>query len=1009
LEPAHELRELEQAILREDAELEAPRAKRLVAPSQPLPPQPELPVTRAPTRQVRKTVTVLFCDLVGSTALGESTDPETLRELLSRYFARMKTIVERHGGAVEKFIGDAVMAVFGVPVVHEDDALRACRAALEMRANFPELDVEGRIGVTTGEVVTGTEERLATGTAVNIAARLQQVAPPGDVLIGELTLQLVGEVVEVEALEPLELKGTSQPVRAYRLLAMRRARASSPEAPFVGRRQELAAIQEVWQRTLSEQRCELLTIVGEAGIGKSRLAAEALNSVEARTVQGRCLPYGEGITYWPVIEVIKQLDARPSDATAAAAIRSLLDESEIGASAEEIAWSFRKLLEEAAPLIVVFDDIHWAEETFLDLLEHAALLSVGSPLLLVCMARPELTERRPHWPVTLRLEPFGADEVDELIGERVSDALRARIARVGGGNPLFLEEMVAMTEAGEDMAVPPTLQALLAARLDQLDSVERRVLELGAVEGEVFHRGAVQSLAPEEMQVTPQLGALVRKGFIRPEKSQLAGEDGFRFRHVLVRDAAYAGLPKATRGDLHRSFAAWIEQRGLIELEEILGYHLEQAHDYRLELRPTDDQAPELGARAALLLGRAGARALGRNDVDSALKLLRRAVRLYGQDVSAVAVRLDLSHALFLSGDFEPAADLANDVAERAAELGDRAGELRARLAAARIAAQVPAEEPEGPDPSVELLTLAEQALPVFAAAGDEVGLTDAWLATAWAHHIRCHWTKMLEAVDRATAHARAAGYARWERELPVWRATALFYGPTPVEEVLQWHTEEAPQHAIALHQRAVLEAMLCHFDAARELLDAADAAAAEGGEAVWRVIGGMTAWEVEMLAGDVRSAERIARGTSVLLEELGDSAFRSLVAGQLAASLYELGHLDEARTWTQSAKRLASRDDVASHMLWRQVRAKLLAREGRRKEAVELSTTAVALSRDTDMLNWQANAFRDMAGVYLINGLSEDGRECLEKALKLYSKKGNLAAAATTRFALAQLPLRAL
>ncbi|HYX88162.1 MAG TPA: adenylate/guanylate cyclase domain-containing protein, partial [Gaiellaceae bacterium] len=320
----------------------------------------------------RKTVSVLFCDVAGSTSLGESVDPEALRALLARYFERMKSIVERHGGSVEKFIGDAVMAVFGVPVAHEDDSLRAVRAAAEMRKALPELGVQARIGLNTGEVVTGTEERLATGDAVNVAARLEQAAPPGEVLLGEATLALLRDAVEVEPLESLALKGKADAIRAYRLLHLREAPERRHETPFVGRGRELALIGETWERALSERRCELLTIVGEAGVGKSRLTAEALASLDATLVRGRCLPYGEGITYWPVVEVLKQLDALPPEEAAASAIRSLLGTSDAPRSAEEIAWAFRKTLEHVArdrPLAVVFDDIHWGEETFLDLVE----------------------------------------------------------------------------------------------------------------------------------------------------------------------------------------------------------------------------------------------------------------------------------------------------------------------------------------------------------------------------------------------------------------------------------------------------------------------------------------------------------------------------------------------------------------------------------------------------------------------------------------------------------------
>src|SRR5262245_33593386 len=323
----------------------------------------------AAAREVRKTVTVLFCDVTGSTALGESTDPEALRSLLARYFERMKAIVESHGGTVEKFIGDAVMAVFGIPVAHEDDGLRACRAAVEMRDALPELGIRGRIGVNTGEVVTGTSERLATGDAVNVAARFEQAAAPGEVLIGAATHALTHEGVAVEPVEPLTLKGKSSPVRAYRLLSVLDAPERSHASRFVGRELELTQLVEAWERAQAQAHCELVTVVGDAGVGKSRLVAESLRAVEVRVVRGRCLPYGEGITYWPVVEVLRQLDVLPSDPMAAEAIRSLLGDSGVATNGDEIGWAFRKLLDEQAPLVVVFDDIQWGDETFLDLVE----------------------------------------------------------------------------------------------------------------------------------------------------------------------------------------------------------------------------------------------------------------------------------------------------------------------------------------------------------------------------------------------------------------------------------------------------------------------------------------------------------------------------------------------------------------------------------------------------------------------------------------------------------------
>jgi class 3 adenylate cyclase len=437
------------------------------------------PLAVAPVfHEQRKTVTVVFCDVTGSTALGEATDPEALRALLARYFVRMKGIVESHGGTVEKFIGDAVMAVFGVPRVHEDDALRAVHAAAEMRDALPELGVHARIGVNTGEVVTGTEERLATGDAVNVAARLEQAAQPGEILIGAATLALVRDAVDAEAIEPLALKGKAEPVAAFRLSAVKGAATRRHDAPMVGRRTELAGLCSTYEEALRDRCCRLFTVVGAAGVGKSRLAYEFLAGVHARVVRGRCLSYGEGITYWPVVEVLKQLDGLPSDPAAAAPLRSVLRETEVGASAEEIAWAFRKLLEERAlarPLVCLFDDIQWAEQTLLDLIEHLALLSRAAPILLLCLARPELAESHPDWPVELRLEPLPPADVEALIPDALPDDLRERITRAAGGNPLFITEMVALAaETDGEVLVPPTLRVLLAARLDQLAASSER-------------------------------------------------------------------------------------------------------------------------------------------------------------------------------------------------------------------------------------------------------------------------------------------------------------------------------------------------------------------------------------------------------------------------------------------------------------------------------------------------------------------------------------------------------
>jgi class 3 adenylate cyclase/tetratricopeptide (TPR) repeat protein len=961
-------------------------------------------VAPAGAKEQRKTVTVLFCDLAGSTALGETLDPERLRALLARYFERMKVIVERHGGSVEKFIGDAVMAVFGVPVLHEDDALRAVRSAVEMRDALPELGLEGRIGVMTGEVVTGTEERLATGDAVNVAARLEQAAQPGEVLVGGPTLVLVGEAAEVEPVEPLELKGKAEPVPAYRLLRVREAPERRHGALFVGRKRELVLVGEAWERVRAEQRCELVTLVGDAGVGKSRLVAELLASVEASVVRGRCLPYGEGITYWPVVEVLKQLDLLPPDEAAAVAIRSLLGETEAATSADEIAWAFRKTLEHASaerPLVVVFDDIQWGEETFLDLIEHVALLSSGASILLFCLARPELSERRPAWPVTLWLEPLGDEDVDELIPERIAGELRAKITRAAGGNPLFIEEMLAMAQEAEgEVVVPPTLQALLAARLDQLETAERSVLERGAVEGELFHRGAVQALAPDETQVTPRLAALVRKQLIRQDKPQLAGEDGFRFRHLLIRDAAYDALPKATRAELHERFATWLEEHGaeLVELDEILGYHLERACRYRTELGISLDD--ELAGAARQRLTAAGRRAALRQDFGAAVSLLERAAALVPADEIDLALELDLVEALFYQGKGGEALRRSDSLAERAAAAGDRVAELCGRIQEGLFRTYL---EPEGA--TEQLAALVEQALPVFEAAGDDLAMYTAYYALGQVANLRGQIDAGLEAFERAATNARQAGLSE---QLLGWRCGTRLHGTSPVSELLAWLDEQGEQAAlnpVLRGNRAIALAMLGRFDEGRAILAEARAELADRGRGIWLAVNmGQDSVDFELLAGDHAVAVELGEEGCRLLNELGEQSFLSTAAGKLGQALHALDRLEEADAWAVRAAELGASDDALTQMLWRQVRAKVLARRGEHGEAERLAREAVAIGEETDLLNGQGNANADLAEVLLLAGKADEAATALEQALERYERKGNRVSTQRVQTRLAEL-----
>jgi len=924
----------------------------------------------------RKVVTVLFCDVVGSTALGESVDPEALQGLLARYFERMKAIVESHGGSVEKFIGDAVMAVFGVPVVHEDDALRACRAAVEMRETFPELGVRGRIGVNSGEVVTGTEERLATGDAVNVAARLQQTAQPDEILIGGGTLELVLGAVETEPVEPLELKGKSQAVPAHRLIAVLDAPERSHESRFVGRRAELELVLEAWRRAQAELSCELVTIVGDPGIGKSRLVAEAVAEIGSRTVSGRCLPYGEGITYWPVVEVIKQLGVKPSHPDAANAIGSLLGETDRDASPEEIAWAFRKLLEEQAPLVVVFDDIQWADETFLDLVEGVALLSSEAPILLVCLARAELLSRRREWPVSLRLEPLPEQAVEELIGGAPT-GLRERVAAAAGGNPLFLTQMLAMAEEDAEVEVPPTLRALLAARLDQLDAPERYVLERGAVEGEIFHRGAVQALAPAE-QVTPRLASLVRRQLIRPDRAQLPGEDGFRFRHLLIRDAAYDALPKSARAELHEQFADWLEQHGadLVELDEILGYHLEQAARYKAELgRPDAALAQRAGDRLA-----AAALRVFRPGIElSAQRLFSRALELTRPLRLDVSLEVNLAATLHIR-EPERAAAICEAAAERARLEGDERAEAHARAVAALHRFFLDPESDVG-----ELERLALAALPLLEEAEDHAGLAQVWIALGYGvANNRGRMEDWAHAAEQSIRHARAAG---WRSPDDFGLLTALRLGPRPADEALrvldQWLPDAS--EARALLNRACLLAMLGRFNEARPLTDRADERLRDMGAERFETLFA----EIAALAGDYEAAAQYEQKAVDDFGDHGHLLFEAHYGALLGRWLCALGRYDEAEPLARLGRKADTQD---AEWVWRQVQARVLARRGEHAEAERLAREAVEMAERTDELSFQGDAFCDLAEVLAAAGRPDEAAESFEHALDRYERKKNLA-----------------
>jgi class 3 adenylate cyclase/tetratricopeptide (TPR) repeat protein len=983
-----------------------------------------------PTRESRKTVTVLFCDVTGSTALGERIDLESLRNVMARYFETAKEAIERHGGTVEKFIGDAVMAVFGVPVVHEDDALRAVRAADDLRSALVPLNEELerrfqtrlqlRTGVNTGEVVTGTEERLATGDAVNVAARLEQAAQPGEILLGEETLRLVRGAVEAESLPPISAKGKSEPLAAFRLVVVDHGPAARVHTgPMVGRERQRHLLEEAFANVAADKTCQLFTILGTAGVGKSRLVTEFLDGLDGATVvSGRCLSYGEGISYFPVTEVAIQLKANLTEQPGLAPI---LGEDDATSSPDEIAWAFRKLLEARAadgPIVVVFDDVHWGEPTFLDLVEHIADLSRDAPILLLCLARPELLDRRESWgggklnATNVLLEPLGTDEAGELLTSLlpsgVEGKLRARILEAAGGNPLFVEEMVAMVAElqdgdGElaDITVPPTIQALLAARLDQLDPHERVVLERGAVEGNVFHRGVVEALAPDEREVARRLMSLVRKELVRPDRAQLAGDDAFRFRHLLIRDAAYDALPKAERADLHQSFAVWLEQQGaeLVELDEILGYHLERAWRYRVELGAPAD--PLLMVAAHERLKAAARRALLRDDFAAALNLIDRALALVPEGEIDVALEVDRLDVLFFAGQARVAYDSAGELAERASSSGYRPAEVTARIEEALFRQFA---EPEGATDRLERLI--QEALPELEEAGDSLALFVAHRARGFVAHMRGRMDDEREALDQAVLFARRLGPPHYEASLLPGLGASRFHGTTPLLDVIAWSDEQTAagrsHPGIEINQALAL-AMLGRFDEARARSKALrEELEARGTSVSLSLTLAMQAPEIERFAGDLPKALEFSKLGCAMFEEAGERSWLSTALGFAGQAYCELGDLDNAMESANRAAELGASDDVVTQMLVRQVRAKVLARRGNLEEAERLAREATELGDTVDMPAATGEAYEDLGHVLYLAGKMAEAERAVERAVEFYDAKGAVAMSERARRMLA-------
>jgi predicted ATPase/class 3 adenylate cyclase len=1020
--------------------------------------------------QIRKRVTVVVCDIGGSTTLAERLDTESLKQVIGDYLDRMRRVLERHEATVERFLGSAIMGVFGLPRSHEDDAMRALLAAVKIREEVATLNADLqrrwgvpialRTGVYTGTVIAGVAvtDLTTIGEAVSLAIRFQQAAHPGEIILAEETYRLVRHAVTVEPVAPLVVEDNLEPVGAVRLLKVAPAAHGSGRrlsSRMVGRDRELNLLHEAFERSIRDRTCHLFTLLGTAGVGKSRLIHEFTSTIQERAtiLSGRCLPYGDGITMWPVIDVIRQAVALAHDDSPevvhdklmatllrdeqergrliAERVASLLGSGNVVGMPEEYFWAVRKVLEAVAhhhPLAVIFDDLHWGEPTFLDLIEHLVDWSRDAPILVVCVARPELFENRANWgggkanATSITLERLTDAEcrrlLANLLGETgLADAALAHIGDSADGNPLFIEELLAMLiddgllrktdkrwKPTGDLArisIPPTIQALLSARLEQLEADERTTIERAAVIGKVFYLSALQHLLPESVHpgLRDSLRSLIRKDLIRPFPSDLSDEEAFQIRHILIRDAAYDALPKAPRAELHEQFALWLERRSgqrAKEYEEIVAHHLEKAYRYRTELGLTDERGHRLARRAVELLARAGHRAVLRGDMSAAVNIFSRATQLLP---AGDPVRLDLSirlgEALAKIGRFETADEILNEVLIEAA---DNPG-LEAHALVEQIFVRISTQTEGGLD---EALNEAKRAITLFEELHDEQGLIRAWNVIAEVSNIQGHMAGRQEAAQQSLSYARKVGDER-EEAWAIWGVIgAMALGPTPAEQVIQFAESQlawAVAHGYrwlevgALLHLGSMHAMRGRFEQARRLLAESRSVSEDLGLEIMAAAGRQISGAVEQLAGDLPAAEREFRRGYEALEALGEKSYLSTIAAQLAGVLYAEGQYETAEQFAKASQAAATADDIVSQVLWRGTEAKVLVTRGASQEAERLAEEALRLARQTDVTWLHGQALVDLAEVRQLTGHPKQAAELLDQAGSVWERKGNLAA----------------
>lgn len=1024
VEPGDALRELEQAILRQDPTLQAPTVRASGgAPS--LPAEADMASRERsagdeePAAVVRKTATVLVTKL---SAEGEA-DPELALRSIATARYHVEEIVVRHGGAFVAGLGGQLAWVFGVPLIREDDVVRTLRAADELRADLkalaaaelPRLTV--RAGIATGEVIAESASDV-WGDPLNRAIGLAEAAADGEILIGDTTRRLAFNTTRVEP----ALDGT-----AWRLLGLvaRRPIAVTIHGPMVGRDQELGHARATFDRTRLGGEANLLTVLGEAGIGKSRLAQELGDRLagEATVLTGRCLSYGDGIAFWPLREAVIQAAGEASRD----GLRRLLngaDDADVVADiaaaalglapavsvSEQMPWAVRRVLEALAgerPVILVIDDVHWADAPLLDLIDYLVDW-LRAPVVLLCLGRPELLEVRPGWGgghtrvSSIVLSPLDDAAalrlLDQRAGERQLSAVqRAQILVTAEGNPLFVEQLLQMSAEDPEWdrapEIPGAIQSLLSARLDRLGPGERAFIERAAVIGREFWFTAVRELLPAEARSSADkhLRALVHRGLIHPDRSILAGEEQLRFHHILIRDVAYSSTPKSRRSELHERFADWLLARRE-HYDEFIGYHLEQAFRYQVELGTSPAAAKTLAARAGDHLANAGRRALRRGDAHAGVRLLGSA-----RDMLEAAGRrepdvlLALGVGLSDSGDLREAESVFTMALEQSRALGDENLAARASIDLSFNHVLL--------DPSIpvaEMLRVAEEAVQTFERAGDHGGIARAWHHVAMVRWTQSRAAEMEDVLERALAHAERAGDWQMQSRILGYLARAVMTGPRPVGEaiarcavILRQAGDDVVLVAVAETMLGMLEAMRGNFDDARSYSGGAKRRLEAVGLNVTVAALQMYSGWIELMAETPEKALPGMQDAYDLLERIGDGNRRAMTAAILGRLLFFRGALPDAERYLKISEECASPDDVGAQTVWRGTRARLLITAGDQLSAEKLADSAVEAASPTDDILVHADALVDRAAVLAAMNRDEAATRDLQDATALFESKG--------------------